>query len=173
MNFRFVLTHIIEFARAQGYSIAVVGGFGLHAYGFSRVTYDLDFVTEVEIQASLVSFMESLGYETLYRSEGYSNHLHPQTEMGRVDFVYVRGESSRKIFARAKEKIIIDEVGAPVPRPEHLIAMKVQAMKIDPQRIQHELSDIRLLLSLEGVDRQEVRDYFVRAGMEGRFDELE
>ena len=35
----------------------------------------------------LVAFLESLGYETLYRSAGYSNHVHALPDLGRLDFV--------------------------------------------------------------------------------------
>jgi len=168
-----VLQQIVGFVRGEGHSIAVIGGFGLHAYGLSRLTYDLDLVTEAEAQDALIRFMESLGYETLYRSVGYSNHLHTRKEMGRVDFVYVRGDSSRKIFGQAKEMIVVEDVAIPVPRPEHLIAMKVHAMKNDPGRVHHEMADIRYLLSLEGVDEDEVRAYFERAGLKERFDELQ
>ena len=60
-----------------------------------------------------------------------------------------------------------------VAKPEHLAAMKVQAMKNDPTRALQDLADIRFLLTLPGVDREQVRTYFVRHGLETRFDELE
>jgi hypothetical protein len=61
----------------------------------------------------------------------------------------------------------------PVPRPEHLAAMKVHAMKNDPERTFQELSDIRYLMSLSGVDRLEIRKYFEDAGLRDRYDEIE
>ena len=60
-----------------------------------------------------------------------------------------------------------------VASPEHLAAMKVLAMKNDPTRALQDLADIRFLLTLPGVDRKQVKAYFVRHGLEGRFDELE
>ena len=50
--------------------------------------------------------------------------------------------------------------------------MKVHAMKHDPARTLQELADIRLLLGLPGVDEDEVRGYFERAGLRDRFDAL-
>ena len=61
----------------------------------------------------------------------------------------------------------------PVPRPEHLIAMKVVAMKNDPTRAYQDMADIRFLLSLPGVDRQEVRAQFTKHGLLERYLELE
>ena len=60
-----------------------------------------------------------------------------------------------------------------MPKPEHLAALKVLAMKNDPARTFQELADIRFLLTLPGVDRQEVRAYFERYGLEESFHELE
>lgn len=59
-----------------------------------------------------------------------------------------------------------------VPRPEHLAAMKVHAMKNDPGRAFQELADIRFLLQLDGVDEGEIREYFEKAGLDERFDEI-
>jgi hypothetical protein len=80
--------------------------------------------------------MESQGFATLHRSSGYSNHRHPDRNRGRSILV---------------------------PKPEHLIAMKVQAMKDAPERTWQDLVDIAYLFRLDGVNRDEVRQYFERA----------
>jgi hypothetical protein len=59
-----------------------------------------------------------------------------------------------------------------VPSPEHLAAMKVAAMPSDPERAFQEMADIRFLLRLPGVDREQVRRYFVQHDLEERFREL-
>jgi hypothetical protein len=82
---------VTAFFRTEAYPFAVIGALGLHAYGLTRATSDLDFVTSTEAQAKLVPFMESLGYETLHVSAGFSNHLHPDLRMGRVEYVLVSG----------------------------------------------------------------------------------
>lgn len=68
------------------------------AYGFPFPTWDLDFVTRAEMQPEVVRFLEGKGFSTLYRSQGFSNHAH--AHLGRVDFVYVRGETAEKLFLR-------------------------------------------------------------------------
>jgi hypothetical protein len=142
------------------------------AYGLVRTTFDLDVVTDGEAQDALVAFLENEGYETLHRSTGYSNHLHTDTDLGRVDVVYVRDETSRELFSNLR---LVQGPGGrkiPVLQPEHLIAMKVFAMKNDPSRIYRELEDIRFLLKSTDVDRDEVRGHFRKHGLEDRFDEL-
>lgn len=61
----------------------------------------------------------------------------------------------------------------PVPRPEHLIAMKVVAMKNDPRRTYQDMADIQFLLQLPEVDRDSVRAQFEKHGMGERYRELE
>ncbi len=97
--------------------------------------------------------------------------VHTDAALGRLDFVYVAAETSRRLFAGCREGVFGGRT-VRVPRPEHLAAMKVQAMKNDPDRRLQDLADVRFLLSVPGVDRQEVRGYFERAGLLRDYDEL-
>jgi hypothetical protein len=89
VDFRRVLETLLAFGERERIRFAVVGAFGLAAYGRARATVDLDVATEAGVQPRLVAFLESLGYETLHVSEGYSNHLHRDPLLGRVDLIYV------------------------------------------------------------------------------------
>jgi len=143
----------------------VVGALGLHAHGHSRATFDLDVVTVSAAQASLVGFLETLGYETLHVSAGYSNHQHADADWGGVDLLYVDDETARQLFPACSRRLKLGGRDAPVPRAEHLVAMKVHAMRNDPARLVQDLADIQQLLRLPETDRTEVRGYFEKAGM--------
>jgi hypothetical protein len=153
--------------------VAVVGGLGLHGHGVTRATVDLDLVTESSVQEGLVAYLVSQGYETLHCSAGYSNHFHADSELGRLDLIYVDPETARPLFAGCTPRLHLGQRQALVPRAEHLAAMKIQAMKNDPQREVSDLADIEALLRLPQVDREEVRDYFNRAGLLDRYHALE
>lgn len=142
------------------------------AYGLARTTLDLDLVTESAAQVELVEHFESLGYETLHRSPGYSNHLSSNPVLGRVDFVYVAGETAERLFANARS--LPGPGGTPVPvvSPEHLAAMKVLAMTNDPARAHQDLADLRFLLRLPDIDREFVRQSFERHGRLGIYQAL-
>ena len=172
MNFSRVIDEVAGFLGRENARFALAGAFALHAYGLSRATSDLDFVTESNVRERLVTFLESLGYETLYSSPGYSNHLHPQAELGRVDVIYVDGETARRLFESPGASLRLGGYELKVPRPEHLAAMKVHAMKNDPGRTLQEMADIRFLLQLDGVDEREIREYFEKAGLREKFDEI-
>jgi hypothetical protein len=172
MDFRRALTLVSEYLEREGQSYALVGAFALQSYGLARATQDVDFVTEASARVKLVTFLETQGYETLHVSSGYSSHLHPDPAKGRLDFIYVDGETGRKLFAGCEVRAVGTGVRLPVPRPEHLAAMKALAMKNDPGRTFQEMADVRFLLGLPGVDRDEVEGYFRRHGLEERFDEI-
>lgn len=180
MDFARVLSTLTGFFEREGIRYAVVGAFGLQAYGLGRATMVVDLVAEAEAQRRVLAFLagaaslrgESLGYETLHVSTGYSNHLHPMPAMGRVDLVYVSGDTGRLLFGQCVRALDLGERHLPVPRPEHLAAMKVQAMKNDPGRTFQEMADIQFLLRVPGVDEEEIRGYFERAGLLERYHEI-
>jgi len=172
LNFRRVLDTVGKFLNDRGYRYALAGAFALHAYGISRTTGDLDLVVEGGARAELISFLESLGYETLHASAGYSNHLHALPALGRVDCIYAEGPTADRLFEGAKEMGTFQGLKVRVPRPEHLCAMKVLAMKNDPSRALQEMADIQRLLELPEINEGEVRRYFERHGLIEAFHEI-
>lgn len=172
MDYVRVLQTIAEFLRQIGHCCAVAGGWAMNSYGRGRTTFDLDLIVPFDAQEQVVEFLESRGYETLHLSSGYSNHLHAQSDWGRVDLIYVRGQTREKLFSEAREREVFPGVRALVPRPEHLAAMKVTALRNDPSRKWEELADIRTLLRVPGVDAGEVREYFERHGLAGEYEQI-
>ncbi len=172
MNFRRALKILLGFFQKNNIRFAIIGAFGLSAYGFSRMTRDLDFVVDKASQSLVVSFLESLGYETLYASTGYSNHLHPDLDKGRLDFVYIGGQTAETIFSNTRLISLSQGISLPVPKPEHIAAMKIFAMKNDPSREYQEMADLQFLLSLPGVDRDKIKEYFKYYGLPERYEEL-
>lgn len=172
MDFARVLTELTEYFAARELRWAVVGGVAMAAYGLPRTTLDLDFLAERKDQDAIVRHLEGEGYRTLYRSEGYSNHRHADADRGRVDFVYVAGETARRLFAGVRDVRGPGGATVPVPSPEHLAAMKIHAMVSDPARKAQELADLRYLLSLPDTDRAAVREQLLRRGLEEEWEDL-
>jgi hypothetical protein len=172
VDFERVIVLLTSFLLERRRPFAVIGGVALAAYGMPRLTLDLDLAVDATAQAELVAFLEQLGYQTLHRSSGYSNHLHADEELGRVDVVYLRGDTAERVFGEAKAVPGPGSETLPVPRPEHLAAMKAFAIRSDPTRRLQELADIRFLLELPGTDRGEVERAFRKVGLEGELAEL-
>jgi hypothetical protein len=157
----------------EGIRFAVAGGLAIHAWGRSRTTQDIDFAIDANARDRAIAFAESIGYVTLHVSEGYSNHDHPDHALGRVDLMYLYGDTADRVFADAILRLVAGDTQAPVPKPEHLIAMKVQAIRNAPRRVSIDVPDIEYLLTLPNIDREAVRDYFQRAGLLRILDVLE
>lgn len=172
MDLSNTLVEIASFLEENDFRYALIGGLALAAYGHQRATLDIDFVVAIDDQNNIVEFMESLGYETLHCSRGYSNHRHADPQLGNVDFVYVGEDTALKLFSSVSYINGPGEATIPIPKPEHLIAMKVLAMKNDPDRVFQEMADIRVLMLRPGVDLDVVRGYFEQHALEERFDEL-
>lgn len=172
MRFKEVLDELKGWFDSQSFPFAVIGGLALHAYGISRLTHDLDLITVAEAQDGTVRFLESLGYQTLHRSQGFSNHQHSEPGRGRVDVLYIRGDTAERLFREAERRTLFDDVEVLVPRPEHLVALKLHAFKSDRERVQ-DLSDLRALLRLPGIDREELADIFVKRGEKELYERLQ
>ncbi|HYI11036.1 MAG TPA: hypothetical protein VEK57_18405 [Thermoanaerobaculia bacterium] len=172
MEFDQVLSRFAEFFEREGIRYALAGGNALVALGHQRPTHDVDFVVDGKCRSRVIKFAESHGYETAFVSEGFSNHYHPDEAFGHVDFLYVYGSTADALFDAAHRRSTFG-VELPVLAPEHLIAMKVRAMKQSPMRVLIDAPDIAYLLSLPGLDRTRVREYFSQHGLLKIFDELE
>lgn len=173
MRFDGVLETIFGEFERESIRYVVIGGLAMQAWGYSRFTRDVDLAVDRNEQDRVVAFAESLGYETLHRSDGYSNHLHEDRDWGRVDFMYVDPETAARLFSAATIKSIVGEISAPVPSAEHLLAMKALAMKNSPQRVLVDSPDVQFLLRVPGIDRSSVRDYFARHGLLELFDAID
>lgn len=173
MDFKRVLVLVGDFMREVDQPFAVIGALGLAARGVSRSTFDVDIVAPAAAQEALLAFLESHGYACEHVSTGYSNHAHSDRALGRVDVVYVQGETARKIFEGVSIYEGPEGIPIPVPRPEHLAAMKIFAMKNNPQRVSQDLDDLQRILKIPGVDRSEVTEYMRKHDLEALIDRLE
>ncbi len=169
MKFKKIFQLLIDFFERERIDYALIGAFALKAYGYTRATQDLDFIARQKDRKKIIVNLESLGFETLYSSTGYSNHLHPLSGLGRIDFVYVKGDTAESIFKEAVRILLFDNLTVPVVRPEHIVALKVFAMKNDPDRALREMADIKELLNLPEINLQEVRKYFKKYGQMERY----
>jgi hypothetical protein len=173
MNLKVVLETLIQFFIKEEIDFALIGAFALKAYGYVRATQDVDFLVRRKDQEGVVRFLEALGYDTLYRSRGFSNHFHQITGLGRIDIVYVEGDTADMMFSGARPLLVLGDLSIPVVRPEHLIALKVFAVRNDPRRYFREMADIQELMRLPEIDREEVRSYFQKYGQMDKYDELD
>ena len=170
MSLKEVFQSVSGYFEREQLDYAVIGAFALYGYGYVRATQDIDFVTRLQNQNKIIGFLENVGFETLNRSDGFSNHLHPIGST-RVDFVYIDGSTAEEIFGATTKIVLFDTITVPVVNAEHLIALKLFAAQNNPDRLFKELSDIKELLARSKVNALSVKNYFAKYGMEKYFDE--
>ncbi len=171
MSIRRQFELVTGFLEKQQIPYAVTGAFAMYAYGFTRATKDIDFVVHIDAQESIVSFMESLGFETYHCSSGFSNHILSVGSV-RIDFVYLDGETAETIFSSTSERLVIQDLKLPVILPEHLIAMKLHAIGNNPDRKLRDLADIKEIIRVAKPELESVRNLFVLYNLAGLFEDV-
>ena len=174
MDFQLVFRELLEKFKQQHIRFALIGGFALHAAGFTRATKDIDFVIMAEDMVKINNIMTQLGYELTHESKEFSNYWHPMVPLGCVDYLHAHREYARKMLSRAQSKNILGDFEVPVLIPEDIIGLKVQSMVNNPQRQALDMADIEYLIreKFDQLDLEAIREYFQLFGRQGDLDNL-
>ena len=162
MNFRSILSVLIEKFKENEIRYALMGGLALGLWGVGRSTVDIDFLVDRGDLSRIDHIMQELGYECKFKSENVSQYVSPLKIYGEVDFLHAFREASLEMLKRAVEKDILEgSLKIKVLKPEDLIGLKFQATKNNPLREQTDLEDIKALLSILGgnLDWSEIEEY--------------
>ena len=150
----------------------LAGGFAVAAWGSARTTLDLDLLLDEGARSALLPRIVAEGFEAYNDTDGFTNLEHPDPALGRVDLIWVKGETSDRLFEAASPRPGPDAKPLLVPKPEHLVAMKLRAIQSRATRVIRDGPDIQHLLGLPGIDHNEVRGYFEKAGLADLYDRL-
>lgn len=128
------IAEVAQMARRNGVSIALIGGCALHLYGSDRFTADVDFVADALLGDLPRGAALSFGGEQT------------QTRAGVPIDLIIRDDRWAPLYEAALETAKrIPGSKALVVRPEHLLAMKMQARRPKDE------ADIDFLLGTKGV----------------------
>jgi hypothetical protein len=138
----------------------------------ARATYDLDIVADDGKRREITSALLDVGFRVENDAPGFTNLTPADPKLGPLDFLWVRGSTSRQVLGEAVEKPGPDGEPLLVVKPEHLVAMKIQAVRDTPTRVFRYAEDLRLLLALPDIDENRCREYFAREGLGELFDRI-
>ncbi|OGX27775.1 MAG: hypothetical protein A3D10_02810 [Omnitrophica WOR_2 bacterium RIFCSPHIGHO2_02_FULL_48_11] len=175
MDFEKVFKFLLENFEKQGVCYALMGGFALHAAGYTRATQDIDILILKEDMPKVKKLLLSLGYELLHESADVSNFKGALTELGQIDFLHAHRHYTKNMLKRAQEcGILNNKLTVKVLIPEDIIGLKVQAMANDPARHTQDSADIEKLLKLhkDRLDLKLLKEYFALFGREKELAEL-
>ncbi len=152
----------------------LIGGYALPAYGVMRQTVDVDcLMAETDIRA-LYDILSKVGYVEKEKTENFVRYSHHSLYLMDVDVVLVDRSTFEKMV---KESVIyrIGKIQMRVPSLTHLIALKLHAIKNNPERENRDMGDIvELLKSNAGkISETGLQSICSGYGPEGVFAKLE
>lgn len=148
----FPVTLLHDKARQLGLEYLVIGGHAVNAYGIPRATLDVDFLGRRNDRARWKSLLEGEGFR-LFRDDGNFMQFEPLygTEW-RLDVMLVNAETFAKLSAGARPVQCLG-VETRVPSAEHLIALKLHALRHGPpDRASKDFADILTLTRAANLD---------------------
>ncbi len=151
MNKQSVFHLISDITKKEGVSCVLIGGFAVNYHKVTRQTADVDFLMTKGDFDKVFESLKEAGYKNISNQENFEQLESSQISLMNVDFVLVEDETLREILESShKMKIVKQEFF--VPCLEHLIALKLHAIKSNPKvRLTRDLPDIINLVKINKV----------------------
>jgi hypothetical protein len=141
-----------EAARSQGLKFLVIGGHAVIQHGFHRGTEDADILVSKSKRAEWIGCVESLGYRLLHDGGTFLQFDPSDETEWELDLMLVPEDVFALLFA-SSQTAVLEGATISVPSLEHLIALKVHALKNSRGlRALKDITDIAQLLKLNGVE---------------------
>lgn len=171
MSLKDVFAVLSAFFERNKMDYGIIGAFALFSYGYVRATKDIDLITRVKNKGKVISFLESLGFETIFSSNSFSNHVHP-VGSARVDIMYVKGATADEIFNKTEHRLVFKDLKLPTVSPEHIVAMKLFAIQNNPERKLRDLADIKEIVRLTNCNKETIKEYFRKYNLESYYNDI-
>ena len=168
MKYPTVFHLILAVFSKKGISGVLIGGFAVNYYKVTRQTADVDFLITKEDFEKVLPLLEKEGYKKDYVHEVFVRLRNEGMYLMDLDFMFVDKETLDKIINDGK-KISVAEQKFIVPSLNHLIALKLHAIKYNPKiREYKDLSDIVELIKVNKikVDNNEFKNLCFKYGTE-------
>lgn len=128
----------------DGIQVILVGGWAVNEHGYSRETRDIDWIASETQQDSVTKTMLSAGFEVGTTSGLVTRFFPPSPALPVIDFLWVDPKTFTTLDAG--KAMTGRHNSLPLLRLDHLIAMKIHALKNNEERKGRDLIDIRYLL---------------------------
>ena len=152
----------------------VIGGLAVNFYGFSRETSDLDFFISQNDRLEWMNLLGKFGYKDFHDGGSFIQYQAPDKNAWPVDFMLVQ----EKTFAPILEVCVDADffgVKTRVPSLEHLIALKLHALKnTRMQRFLKDFLDVENLIRINRLDikSKTIRDLFDKYGTTDLYEKI-
>lgn len=128
----------------------LIGGLAVNQYGVSRQTFDIDLVIHDTDEPRLLVPLRAAGFVTLHRTDNF-HRLRPADQNGFVvDFLFLEANTFDQVWTLGEDVALAGCVFR-VASPEHLIRMKLHAMRFGrADRVDKDMGDVLQLMRRSG-----------------------
>jgi hypothetical protein len=155
-----MLASVLGHARARGLAFVVIGGHAVVAHGYARQTLDLDLLVRDDDRRAWVELLVGLGYRVFHEAAAFVQLSAPSGSHWPIDLLLVGEPTFAGVVAEARD-VDLAGAGVPIPSLEHLVALKLHALKTArPARALKDLTDV---VQLALANRLDVRGEPFRA----------
>lgn len=157
-----LMSEVIKCAKA---SAMMIGGFALNAYKVSRQTHDVDFLIPEKDYEVVRDLLVQEGYMQDYVTDNFARFRSAKKGFMDLDIMFVNDATFEKM-KRECGHLTIEENVFNVPSLNHLIALKLHAIKYNPKRENKDLLDIISLILQNDIDvsNNELKAIFLKYG---------
>lgn len=129
----------------------LIGGYAINAYGYSRATQDVDFMIVSSDFDKAKQIIQRCGYRQYVHKDLCARFVDHERQWPPFDLVFVDKNTFQSMVKDSKD---VEVMGRKllVPSAEHLIALKLHAIKNDPLRETKDLNDIFEIIKMQKLD---------------------
>lgn len=148
-----ILDDIYELAHKQDLEFLLIGGHAINAVGERRQTGDVDLVVREADKDNWKQLLLNLDYEIFNESNAFLQSQSPDIHQWPVDIMLVDDQTFNGLKEEAKTVNLGGQYDVLIPSIEHLVAMKLHALKQgSPKGRLKDLVDIAALVREGGIE---------------------
>jgi predicted nucleotidyltransferase len=144
----------------------VIGGLAISQYGYSRDTADLDIFICQNDRTKWLELFSQLRYTVFHDGGNFIQLSPPEQNAWPVDLMLVKAKTFKPMFA-ASRKVNLYGINVRIPSLEHLIALKLHALKNTRlHRFLKDFLDVENLIRINKLDMKSeiIRQLFAKYG---------
>jgi len=152
--------------RKRQLQFLIIGGLAINQYGYSRETADLDLLVCSDDRAKWLELFAAFGYQIFNDGGPFVQFSPPEQNAWPVDLMLVQKKTFEPMGAASRE-VDFYGVSARIPSLEHLIALKLHALKNTRlHRFLKDFLDVENLIRINQIDlaSEPMRQLFLKYG---------
>jgi len=142
-----------ELLLKDGLKFLMIGGHAVNAYGYSRLTHDLDILVNRDDRAKWLAALQAAGFALQHDGGGFLRFTAAEGDQWPLDLMLATPPTFSKMLA-ASQEIQQGEFRVRIPSLDHLFVLKLHALKAGEKARQ--FKDFMDILSLVQVNKVEV-----------------